>query len=1054
MSILNAYRWRLIGPHRGGRVVAVAGHPTDPLTFYFGAAAGGVFKSEDAGGTWRNVSDGAFRTAAVGALAVAPSDPEVLYAGMGEACIRGNVSHGDGVYRSTDGGRHWTHVGLEDTRHIARIRVHPQHPDWVYVAALGHAFGSNAERGVFRSQDGGAHWERILFRDERTGAVDLAMDPRNPRILYAALWEAWRTPWHLNSGGPGSGLFKSTDGGDTWQELTGAPGLPSGVKGRIGIAVSPVDSNRLYLSLEAEDGGIFRSDDGGLHWVRTNEDRNLRQRAWYYSHIFADPADVDSVYVLNVQCWHSKDGGKTFTRMPTRHGDHHDLWIDPANPRRLIIGDDGGASVSLDGGRHWSSVLNQPTAQFYHVTTDNQVPYRVYGCQQDNSSLSVPSRTDGAAITNRDWYAVGGGESGYIAVHPDRPDLVYAGNYGLLTRYDHRTRTVTDITPWPELTIGWPAQDLKYRFQWTFPILLSPHDPNILYAAAQVVFRSEDEGQSWTVISPDLTRHDPATLGSSGGPITQDNTSVEYYGTVFALAESPIRRGLLWAGSDDGLVHLSIDGGATWTNVTPPDLPEWALISIIEPSPHDPAAAYLAATRYKLDDFSPYLYVTRDYGEHWTRIDAGIPRTEFTRVIREDPKKPGLLVAGTEQGLWLSLDAGAHWMPFRQNLPAVPIHDLQFKDDDIVVATHGRSFWILDDITGIRAWAEDPSWPDRPLSVLPGRPHIQWRTGGREMGGGDADWGYLHTEAALPEWVRERDPDTDEPRMVVLDAGQNPPPGAPITYWLRDAVADDIDLTLTIRDAEGQVLATMTSREPDPKAQGPRQPRLSKRAGTHRVYWNMRYPGPTPLPGAVLWGGEARGPVALPGSYRVTLKAGEQEAEGTVALVADPRLHVPADALERRFRLLMEVRDAVSRTHQAVLDIRAVRDQLGAWVDRSQGHTAHDRLKEAVDGLLKELGAVEEALLQTKAKSPQDVLNYPVKLNAKLVDIAGVIESAPGDPPDQAIAVFRELAASAEAERRRLQELLEGPLREVEALIRSADLPLVRLDDSRSASQG
>lgn len=1051
MNEWAAFRWRLIGPHRGGRVVAVAGHPTEPLTFYMGAAAGGVFQTVDAGGTWRNISDGYFRTAPVGALAVAASDPNVLYAGMGEACIRGNVSHGDGVYRSVDGGRTWQHRGLADTRHIGRVRVHPTDPDRVYVAALGHAFGPNAERGVFRSVDGGAHWDRILFRDDRTGAIDVVLDPHNPRILYAALWEAGRTPWHLNSGGPGSSLYKSTDGGETWEQLTGADGLPAGVKGRMGITVSPCDPARLYLSLEAEEGGIFRSDDGGRHWIRTNEDRNLRQRAWYYSHIFADPADRDSVYVLNVQCWHSKDGGKTFQTMPTRHGDHHDLWIDPANPRRMAIGDDGGASVSLDGGRHWSSILNQPTAQFYHVTTDNEVPYRVYGCQQDNSSLSVPSRTDDAAITNRDWFAVGGGESGYVAVHPDNANLIYAGNYGLITRYDRRTHVATDITPWPELSIGWAAQDLTYRFQWTFPILLSPHDPETLYVAAQVVFRSRDEGQHWEVISPDLTRHDPATLGSSGGAITQDNTSVEYYGTVFALAESPVRAGLLWAGSDDGLIHLSEDGGDHWTDVTPPDLPEWALISIIEPSPHDPAVAYVAATRYKMDDFHPYLYVTRDLGGHWERLDDGLPPSEFTRVIREDPHQRGLLVVGTEQGLWLSGDGGAHWRPFRQNLPVVPIHDIQFKGNDLVVATHGRSFWILDDLTGVRAWARDGGWTDASVALVPSGPVVQYRRGGRGMRG-EADWGYLHTEAALPEWVRERDPETDEERVVVLDAGENPPAGAPITYYLKEALPKDVELTLTIADEAGTVVATLSSREPDPKAEGPKQPRLSTRAGTQRVFWNMRHPGPTPLPGAVMWGGDAQGPTALPGVYQLTLTAGDERAEGTLELVADPRLHVSADELAERFRLLLAVRDELSAAHEALLNIRQIREQVAAWVERGEGHAVHERLKEAVDRLTADLTTVEEALLQTKAKSPQDVLNYPVRLNAKLADIAHVIESAPGAPPAQAVDTFLDLKRRTDAELARLQEIMRGPLEEIQDMIRSADLPPVRLRSKPSAT--
>ncbi len=1040
---LDAFRWRLIGPHRGGRVVAVAGHPTRNLTFYFGGAAGGVFRTDDAGGTWRNISDGYFRTAPVGALAVSPSDGNVIYAGMGEACIRGDVSHGDGVYRSLDGGSTWAHMGLADTRHIARVRIHPTNPDWVYVAALGHTFGPNAQRGVFRSRDGGRNWEGVLHRDDKTGAVDLAMDPSNPRILYAALWEAGRTPWSLTSGGPGSGLFKSTDGGDTWAELTAAPGLPDGVKGRMGIAVSPKNSQRVYLSLEAEAGGIFRSDDGGQHWEKVNEDRNLRQRAWYYSHIFADPEAVDSLYVLNVQFWHSQDAGKTFEAMPTPHGDNHDLWIDPQNPARLITGNDGGAAVSLDRGRHWSSILNQPTAQFYHVATDEAVPYRVYGCQQDNSSLSVPSATRGPGITNRDWYQVGGGESGYIAVDPRNPSRIYAGNYSLLTRYDHDTGTTTDITPWPELTIGWAAKDLKYRFQWTFPVLLSPHDPDILYAAAQVVFRSRDAGQHWDVISPDLTRHDPATLEASGGPITKDNTAVEYYGTVFALAESPVEAGVLWAGSDDGLIHLSRDHGAHWQNVTPPDLPEWALISIIEPSPHDAATAYVAATRYKRDDFSPYLLVTRDYGKHWARIDADIPAGEFTRVIREDPGQAGLLLAGTEQGLHVSWDAGRHWRPFRQNLPVVPIHDLVFHAGDVVVATHGRSFWILDDISRLYPLARDPGAAEAPLALWMGRPTVLKPGSGRGMRGGDGAYGYLHSDAALAQWVRGRDPVTDDPVVEALDAGENPPSGAVITYALQAALPDDVVLTLEVRDAAGTLIQTLTSAEPDPKAEGPKLPRLSKRAGSQCVVWNLRWPGATPLKGAVMWGGAPQGPVVLPGTYQLVLQAGDIRAEGRLEVVRDERLPATDAELAQRFQLLMAVRDKLSEAHTAILAIRAAREQVDAWVERAAGHAEAAALQSEAKALVEAATAIEEALIQTKAQSSQDVLNFPVRLNAKLADIAGVVESAPGLPPQQAVDTFHDLAAAVDDQLKGWAALVDGPLAALEEHLRQAQLPLI-----------
>ena len=588
-SFQNALEWRPIGPHRGGRVVAVAGDPSDPMTFYFGACAGGVWKTTDGGTYWQNVSDGSFNTSAVGAIAVADSDPNVVYAGMGESRIRGDVSHGDGVYRSTDGGKTWAHVGLEDTRHIARIRIHPQNSDLVYVAALGHAFGPNDQRGIFRSTNGGKSWDRVLHRSENAGAIDLSKDLSNPRILYAAIWEARRTPWSLTSGGPDSSLYKSTDGGDTWTELTNNLGLPKGLKGRIGVAVSPARPDRVWAIVEAEDGGPFRSDDGGATWERLDENRNLRSRPWYYMHIFADPQDAETVWVLNVQAWKSTDGGRTFTEVPTPHGDNHDLWLDPKNPQRMIEGNDGGACVSFNGGASWSTIYNQPTAQFYHVTTDTQFPYRVYGTQQDNTAISVPSRSNkGGSIPWTDCYAVGSSESGYIAVRPDNPNVVYSGAIGSapggggsLLRYDQGTGQARIITVWPEIYGGWGAKDIKHRFQWTFPIVISPHDPDVLYVAGNRVFRSTDEGTSWEIISPDLTRNDIAKMEPSGGLITKDTTGAEHYGTIFSFVESPHRHGVFWVGSDDGLVHISQDGGNTWDNVTPKDLPEWATISII-----------------------------------------------------------------------------------------------------------------------------------------------------------------------------------------------------------------------------------------------------------------------------------------------------------------------------------------------------------------------------------------------------------------------------------------------------------------------------------------
>ena len=655
---LDGLEWRLVGPHRGGRVVAVAGHPTENATFYFGACAGGVWKTTDGGTYWENISDGFLHTSAVGAIAVSSSDPNVLYVGMGETAIRGNVSHGDGVYKSTDGGQTWSHCGLEDTHSIAKMRIHPQNPDLVYVAAFGHVWGPNKNRGVYRSTDGGKTWEQILFRSDKAGAIDLSMDPTNPRILYATTWEAQRSPYKLVSGGEGSGIFKSTDGGDRWTEITRNEGLPTGVLGKIGISVSPAQTDRVYAIVEAEDGALFRSDDGGRTWQRLSEQNDLRWRAWYYQHIYADPQDPDVVWILNGKCWKSIDGGKNFFAVPTPHGDNHDLWIDPHNSDRMIEGNDGGANVTFNGGISWSSIFNQPTAQFYHVTTDNQVPYRLYGSQQDNTALTVPSASATGAITQADWYQPGGGESGYIAVKPTDSNIVVGGaigsgaGNGRLIRYDHRTKEQRIITPWPELTgMGYGAQDLRYRFQWTFPIQYSPHDPDTLYVTSNVVHRSIDEGMSWEVISPDLTRNDPATLDASGGPITKDNTGAEVYATIFAFVESPHQQGLFWAGSDDGRVHISKDNGQSWQEITPTDLPKHAMISMIEASPFDAGTAYLAATCYKSDDFKPYLYTTTDFGQTWTTIVNGIPENAFTRVIREDPNRTGLALRGDRDGL-------------------------------------------------------------------------------------------------------------------------------------------------------------------------------------------------------------------------------------------------------------------------------------------------------------------------------------------------------------------------------------------------------------------
>ncbi|OYT71201.1 MAG: glycosyl hydrolase [Chloracidobacterium sp. CP2_5A] len=1015
-----ALKYRQIGPFRGGRVDAVAGVAGQPHLYYFGATGGGVWKTTDGGASWQPLGDGTFRVGSVGALAVASSDPNVIYVGMGEHTWRGNVSHGDGVYKSADAGRTWRRVGLENTRHIARIRIHPANPDVVYVAAMGHCFGPNPERGVYRSTDGGKTWQRILFASDKAGCADLAMDPTNPRILYAGMWEAQRGPHFFSSGGPGSGLWKTTDGGDTWQELTRKPGMPKGTLGKICVTVSPVNPDRLWASVEAEEGGIFRSDDGGATWTRATGDRSLRQRAWYFSRVQADPKDADAVYALNVQWYRSGDGGRTFTPMPTTHADHHDLWIAPDDPRRMILGNDGGASVSIDGGRSWTE-QDQPTAQFYRVALDNRFPFFIYGAQQDNSTVSIASRaTRGFGIGVRDWEEVGGGESGWIAPHPANPEVVFAGSYGgLLTRYDRRTGQARDITVYPENPMGAGAEGMKYRFQWNFPIVMSAHAPHPLYAAGNRLFRSDDEGSSWRAISPDLTRNDPTKLGPSGGPITKDNTSVEYYGTIFALAESPKTPGLIWVGTDDGLVHLTRDGGATWENITPKGLPEWIQINAIEASPHEPGAAYLAATMYKSDDFAPYLYKTTDYGKTWAKIVNGIPADAFARVIREDPRRRGLLYAGTETGMYVSFDDGASWRSLQLNLPATPITDLAIhpRDNVLVVATQGRSFWALDDLTVLQQYAARAS--DGGLRLY--APEKAYRL--RGFGGSN-----------LP------------PTATV---GANPPVG--VTVWLELPDKPLKQVSLTFEDASGKPLRTFVGKPKDeaegrssPGGRGDAPPdTFAYEPGLNRLVWDMRAPGATRVPGMVLWAADLRGPRVLPGAYRVTLKADDEQQTQTLEIIADPRVATTLADLKAQYDLLIAIRDKLSETHQAILDIRDARRQLEEVEGRLRGRDNARPLLDAAKSLKDKLTAIEETLVQTKIQSGQDPLNYPIRLNNKLAALAGVVDSADAAPTAQAREVFADLSARIDAELQKLREVMTGDLADFNAKFQALGLPRI-----------
>ena len=1039
-GLLGAARWRCVGPPRGGRVVAVAGDPVEPTVFYFGACAGGVWKTYDGGTYWENVSDGFFKTSAVGAIAVAPSDHNVIYAGMGEACIRGDVSYGDGVYRSTDGGKTWTNVGLENTRHISRIRIHPTDPDLVYVAALGHAFGPNDERGIFRSKDGGKNWEKVLFKSDKAGAADLSMDPNNPRMLYAAIWEAVRTPHSLISGGPDSGIFRSTDGGDTWTEITANPGLPDGLKGRIGIAASPAKQGRVWATIEADARGVYRSDTGGDTWELVSDNGDIQGRPWYYQHIVPDPQDPETVWILNYQAWKSVDGGKTFSQVSTPHGDNHDLWIDPANPRRMIEGNDGGACVTFNGGDSWSTIYNQLTAQFYHVRADNQFPYRLYGTQQDNSAMSVPSRTHKGAIPWNDCYTVGNAESGYIAVHPDDPNIVFAGAVGSsaggggnLLRYDHSTGQVRIVTVWPELPYGYGAKDMKYRFQWTYPILFSPHDPGVLYVAGNRAFRSTDQGSSWEVISPDLTRNDVTKQEPSGGPITKDTTNAETYCTIFSFVESPHEKGLFWAGSDDGLVHISRDGGASWSNVTPSDLPDWSLISVIEVSPHDPATAYMAATIYKLDDPRPMLYKTGDYGQTWTDISAGIPEGDYTRVIREDPERRGLLYVGTETGVYVSFDDGASWQPMQGNLPCVPVYDLVIKNDDLLAATHGRSFWIMDDVTQLRQVTADLA--DEPIHLL--KPRTTYRMPAPGPGRRAAAGKVYQLSLGAPVTFTESKDAQGQTIRKFLDAGENPPDGVVVTYYLKEKPEE---ATLTFLDSNGQAIKTFSSVAPEGDAPAT-ELRVRAVPGMNRFVWNMRYSDARKVPGDKTTEDLGVGPVAAPGAYEVTLTVDGRSQSQSFEIVKDPRLAATQENLQAQFDMLIKVRDKLSETHDAINELRSIKRQVDEWVHRATGHSSEQVIAEAAAPLNEKLSAIEGELVQVAYTGPGDRLNLQTKLNRRLAELTAVVASADFAPTKQTFDVFDDFSGRIDPQIRLLKELEDEDVSRFANLVHELDLP-------------
>jgi photosystem II stability/assembly factor-like uncharacterized protein len=988
-SAFAALTWREIGPFRGGRSVAVAGSASRRNEYYMGTTGGGVFKTTDGGETWVPITDKYFG-GTIGAIAISEANPDIVYVGTGENDIRGDVSHGDGMFKSTDAGKTWRAAGLASTRQISRVRIDPRDPNIVYAAVLGHVWAPDTARGVYKSTDGGAHWRRILFRNDSTGAADLVIDPSNPSVLYASLWQAGRTPWTLVSGGAGSGIFKSTDAGEHWTEITRAPGLPGGIIGNIGLAVSPAAPSRVWAIVEADSGGVFRSDDAGATWMRTNDERKLRQRAWYFSRIVADTKDSNRVYVLNVHAYRSDDGGKSFdSSIVTPSTDNHDLWIAPDDPQRMIEANDGGATVSINGGRSFLPQA-QPTGQFYHVETTNDFPYRVCGAQQDAGTLCGPSRMQGG-IDIGSWYPVGGGESGYIAVRPDSPNVVFAGSYGgRLTSLDTRTMQQRTVSPWPDNPMGYSAGDIKYRFQWTYPIVLSPHDPNTLYAAAQVLFRSRDDGMSWKVISPDLTRHDPRTLGPSGGPITKDQTSVEYYGTIFAVAISPLAKDEIWTGSDDGEIHLTRDGGATWSNVSPSGMPEWMRVSIIEPSHFDPATAYVAANRYQMDDQHPYLYKTTDYGKHWTAITTGIPDGEFTRVIREDPERRGLLYAGTERGVWVSFDDGAHWQSLRRKLPIVPVHDLAVKNGDLVAATHGRGFWILDDISPLRQLEPALVRADAHL-FAPRRVYRASFTGGPTNG--------ARHDAGPPK------------------AG-NPPAGAMVYYWLPSA---HVPVRLDFLDAHGTLIRSFISKTDsasdsastasDAEDELPRRraPHASNKAGLNLFTWNLRRPDPVDFQGMVLWAGLPAGARVLPGTYAVRLTVNGHSQTKRFELLPDPRSRTTQADLAKQFALVEGITDTISAANNAVRTIRNVKAQLTVRETQLPAGSAREYHSLAT-ALADSMSRIEETIYQVRTHASEDPLNYPIQLNDKLAELLTYVDNGNSRPTTQQYAVFHELS--------------------------------------------
>ena len=1044
-KLLDTMKWRCIGPPRGGRVIAVAGHPTKKMVFYFGASGGGVWKTEDGGTYWENISDGFFTSASIGAIEISQSDPNVIYVGTGEACIRGNLCQGDGVYKTTDGGRTWENIGLKDTQHISRIRIDPNDHNILYVSALGHAFGPNKERGIFKSVDGGNNWKKVLYKSPDTGGIDLSINPKNSRIIFAAMWQAKREPWTFTSGGPESGIWKSVDRGETWIDITKNNGLPKGINGRIGIAYSPAKDGRIWAIIEnKKSGGLYRSDDYGDNWELISKDKNLIQRPWYYCHVFADPKNADTVYVLNLRMLKSIDGGKTFEPVSTPHGDNHDLWIDPNDTNRMIEGNDGGACVSFNGGSTWSTIYNQLTSQFYHLTTDNQFPYRVYATQQDNSAISVPSRTNGGAITWKDCYSVGTSESGHIAVDPNDHNIVYSGAIGSspgggdsLLRYDHSADETRIVSVWPEFSWGFGPVDLKFRFQWTYPIVFSKYNNKKLFVAGNVLFESTNEGQSWKQISPDLTRNDPSKLEASGGPITLDTTMVEHYCTIFSFAESNHDENTLWTGSDDGLIHVSTDGSKNWRNVTPQELPDWARIDIIETSKHNANKAYISCTMYKFGDNQPYLFRTKNNGKSWTRIDSGIRRNDYTRVIREDPEIPGLLYAGTESGVYFSSDDGANWNPLKLNLPTVSITDMTVKEDELIVSTNGRSFWILENLNLIRQLSSKNPSAENMLFKPTDKYRVSITPLNKKSVGAPGKV-YMLSLGSQATFYNDKD-ELGNPYLRMIDSGQNPEPGIVINYFLNSKSTSEIKISFS--NDKNKIIKTFSSNTEEKNDNEEIKP--TKNPGMNKFIWNMRYPDAKKIDGLGSSSNNGvTGPVAAPGKYLVNLEVDGKLMSQEFEIKIDPRSKSTAAELKKQHSFLMEIRDQLSKCHETIQKSYSVKKQIGEWNNK---FTKSKQFKILSESTLTKLTTQENILINPDLhpEGELDRINLESRLCNKLAELVSVPSFGNYQPTDQSYDVFSGLVEKTDVVIKEINSIIEEDLPLLENQIHELSIPMI-----------